>query len=81
MRKIPLLLLSSENIQEVWILKESDFGAKKPGVKYRIYIHQGIAFILSSEGKRGKIPRVPIELATSRFKIGFGIKSILIYQQ
>jgi hypothetical protein len=54
---------------------------KKTWVKCKIYIEQGIAIILSSEGKTGKIARLPIELATSHFKLRFGIKTVLIYQQ
>jgi hypothetical protein len=59
LRKIPLLLLSSENIQEVWILKESDFGAKKPGKVQNLYTprHRNYSFLRE---KKREIPRVPI---------------------
>jgi hypothetical protein len=59
LRKIPLLLLSSENIQEVWILKESDFGAKNLEKVQNPYTprHRKYSFLRE---KKGEIPRVPI---------------------
>jgi hypothetical protein len=59
LRKIPLLLLSSENIQEVWILKESDFGAKKPG-KSAKSIYTKASQLFFPQRKKREIPRVPI---------------------